>query len=127
LWTSIAAHREYNTRTVPPTRQPDIIVDLKVRAAREPSRTKTLTYALRATPGKHPKYGDSSVNLKHGLNRTIGSRRRQATRTPQSHPPPAVRASGHHDLKRDTIAHLGTLDFVAAKDNVVFLGPVGTG
>ena len=29
-------------------------------------------------------------------------------------------------LKRDTIAHLGTLDFVAAKDNVVFLGPPGT-
>jgi len=26
-------------------------------------------------------------------------------------------------LKRDTIAHLGTLDFVVAKDNVVFLGP----
>jgi DNA replication protein DnaC len=30
-------------------------------------------------------------------------------------------------LKRDTIAHLGTLDFVTAKDNVVFLGPRGTG
>jgi len=30
-------------------------------------------------------------------------------------------------LKRDTIAHLGTLDFVVAKDNVVFLGPPGTG
>jgi DNA replication protein DnaC len=30
-------------------------------------------------------------------------------------------------LKRDTIAHLGTLDFVDAKDNVVFLGPPGTG
>jgi DNA replication protein DnaC len=30
-------------------------------------------------------------------------------------------------LKRNTIAHLGTLDFVAAKDNVVFLGPPGTG
>ena len=30
-------------------------------------------------------------------------------------------------LKRDTIAHLGTLDFVAARDNVVFLGPPGTG
>jgi len=26
-------------------------------------------------------------------------------------------------LKRDSIAHLGTLDFVVAKDNVVFLGP----
>jgi DNA replication protein DnaC len=30
-------------------------------------------------------------------------------------------------LKREAIAHLGTLDFVAAKDNVVFLGPPGTG
>jgi DNA replication protein DnaC len=30
-------------------------------------------------------------------------------------------------LKRDTIAHLGTLDFVAGKGNVVFLGPPGTG
>jgi DNA replication protein DnaC len=30
-------------------------------------------------------------------------------------------------LKRDVIAHLGTLDFVTAKDNVVFLGPPGTG
>ena len=26
-------------------------------------------------------------------------------------------------LKRDVIAHLGTLDFIVAKDNVVFLGP----
>src|SRR4051794_29318157 len=30
-------------------------------------------------------------------------------------------------LRRETIAHLGTLDFVAARDNVVFLGPPGTG
>jgi DNA replication protein DnaC len=30
-------------------------------------------------------------------------------------------------LKREVIAHLGTLDFVAAKDNVIFLGPPGTG
>lgn len=30
-------------------------------------------------------------------------------------------------LQRDAIAHLGTLDFVTAKDNVVFLGPPGTG
>jgi DNA replication protein DnaC len=29
--------------------------------------------------------------------------------------------------KRDVIAHLGTLDFVEAKENVVFLGPPGTG
>jgi len=30
-------------------------------------------------------------------------------------------------LRRETIAHLGTLDFVTARDNVVFLGPPGTG
>jgi DNA replication protein DnaC len=28
-------------------------------------------------------------------------------------------------LTRETIAHLGTVDFVTAKDNVVFLGPPG--
>ena len=30
-------------------------------------------------------------------------------------------------LRRDQLAHLGTLDFVAARDNVIFLGPPGTG
>ena len=30
-------------------------------------------------------------------------------------------------LNRDQVAHLGTLDFVTARDNVVFLGPPGTG
>jgi DNA replication protein DnaC len=30
-------------------------------------------------------------------------------------------------LKRDVVAHLGALDFVEARDNIVFLGPPGTG
>jgi DNA replication protein DnaC len=30
-------------------------------------------------------------------------------------------------LKREQVAHLGMLDFVAARENVVFLGPPGTG
>ena len=30
-------------------------------------------------------------------------------------------------LKRETVAHLGTLDFVAGKENVILLGPPGTG
>jgi len=30
-------------------------------------------------------------------------------------------------LRRDLIAHLGTLDFITARDNVIFLGPPGTG
>jgi DNA replication protein DnaC len=32
-----------------------------------------------------------------------------------------------HSLRRDVIAHLGALDFVAGRENVVFLGPPGTG
>ena len=35
--------------------------------------------------------------------------------------------SFQRSLKRDVITHLGTLDFVEARDNVVFLGPPGTG
>jgi DNA replication protein DnaC len=35
--------------------------------------------------------------------------------------------SFQRSLKRDTVLHLGTLDFVAARENVVFLGPPGTG
>jgi DNA replication protein DnaC len=30
-------------------------------------------------------------------------------------------------LKRDQIAHLGTLDFITGRENVIFLGPPGTG
>ncbi|MGA9148383.1 MAG: IS21-like element helper ATPase IstB [Candidatus Nanopelagicales bacterium] len=30
-------------------------------------------------------------------------------------------------LKRELVMHLGTLDFVTAKENVIFLGPPGTG
>jgi DNA replication protein DnaC len=40
---------------------------------------------------------------------------------------PASVARSGSSLKRDQIAHLGTLDFVTGKENVVFLGPPGTG
>jgi DNA replication protein DnaC len=30
-------------------------------------------------------------------------------------------------LRRDVIAHLGTLDFITGRENVIFLGPPGTG
>src|SRR6266550_2655813 len=35
--------------------------------------------------------------------------------------------SFQRSLKRDQVAHLGTLDFIAERANVVFLGPPGTG
>ena len=46
---------------------------------------------------------------------------------------PARKGLGEFDfehqrsVRRDVVAHLGELDFVAAKENVVFLGPPGTG
>jgi DNA replication protein DnaC len=35
--------------------------------------------------------------------------------------------SFQRSLKREVVLHLATLDFVAGRDNVVFLGPPGTG
>jgi DNA replication protein DnaC len=35
--------------------------------------------------------------------------------------------SYQRSVRRDIVVHLGTLDFVEAKDNVMFLGPPGTG
>jgi DNA replication protein DnaC len=35
--------------------------------------------------------------------------------------------SYQRSIRKEVIAHLGALDFIAAKDNVVFLGPPGTG
>jgi DNA replication protein DnaC len=35
--------------------------------------------------------------------------------------------SYQRSIRKDVVAHLGTLDFVVAKDNVIFLGPPGTG
>jgi hypothetical protein len=52
-----------------------------VRTAWESSTIKTLTYALVATLGKHPKNEDSGVNLFDGLDRTKPKRPRQAART----------------------------------------------
>jgi DNA replication protein DnaC len=41
-------------------------------------------------------------------------------------PAPSTRTISR-DRSRDLIAHLGTLDFVTGRENVVFLGPPGTG
>ncbi|GAB3843356.1 hypothetical protein GCM10027610_055720 [Dactylosporangium cerinum] len=47
--------------------------------------------------------------------------------SPPAKPSKTSTSSTKRSLKRDTIAHLGTLDFVTGRDNVVFLGPPGTG
>lgn len=53
-----------------------------------------------------------------------------ASAPPSSRPARASRSSTSSTpagCRRDVIAHLGTLDLVAARDNLVYLGPPGTG
>src|SRR3954471_2485182 len=56
-----------------------------------------------------------------------GGNRLRAARFPAPKPLDDFDFDHQRSLKRDVIAHLGTLDFVVARDNVVFLGPPGTG
>ena len=56
-----------------------------------------------------------------------GELRIKAARFPARKTIEAFDFDHQRSLKRDTLLHLGALDFVAARDNVVFLGPPGTG
>jgi DNA replication protein DnaC len=56
-----------------------------------------------------------------------GEGRIRAARFPARKSPEEFDYDHARGLNRDTVAHLGTLDFVLAKENVVFLGPPGTG
>jgi DNA replication protein DnaC len=56
-----------------------------------------------------------------------GELRIKAARFPARKTIEAFDFDHQRSLKRDTLLHLGALDFVAARENVVFLGPPGTG
>ncbi len=56
-----------------------------------------------------------------------GEGRIRSARFPARKSPEEFDIAHARGLKRDVIAHLGTLDFIAGKQNVAFLGPPGTG
>jgi DNA replication protein DnaC len=56
-----------------------------------------------------------------------GEIRIRAARFPARKPLEEFDFDHQRSLKRKVIAHLGALDFIEAKENVVFLGPPGTG
>ena len=56
-----------------------------------------------------------------------GEARVRAARFPARKGLEAFDFEHQRSVRRDVIAHLGELDFVAARENVVFLGPPGTG
>src|SRR5947209_18237530 len=105
---------------------PDLTRALKARALPEAvdglaerARTETWTYEefLAACLQR-----EVSARESHG-----GEGRIRAARFPSRKSLEEFDFDHARGLKRDIIAHLGTLDFVTAKDNVVFLGPPGTG
>jgi DNA replication protein DnaC len=56
-----------------------------------------------------------------------GEIRIRAARFPQRKSLEEFDFDHQRSLKREVVAHLGTLDFIAGKENVVFLGPPGRG
>jgi DNA replication protein DnaC len=56
-----------------------------------------------------------------------GELRVKAARFPARKTIEAFDFDHQRSLKRDTLLHLGALDFILARENVVFLGPPGTG
>jgi DNA replication protein DnaC len=56
-----------------------------------------------------------------------GEGRIRAARFPARKPLEEFDFDHARGLRRDVIAHLGTLDFITGRENVIFLGPPGTG
>ncbi|WP_431675965.1 IS21-like element helper ATPase IstB [Kitasatospora sp. KL5] len=56
-----------------------------------------------------------------------GEQRIRAARFPSVKTIEEIDASHLRGITRQQLAHLGTLDFITARENVVFLGPPGTG
>ncbi|MGW1729391.1 IS21-like element helper ATPase IstB [Streptomyces sp. NPDC002306] len=56
-----------------------------------------------------------------------GEQRIRAARFPAVKTVEEIDTAHLRGMTRQQLAHLGTLDFIAAKENVVFLGPPGTG
>jgi DNA replication protein DnaC len=56
-----------------------------------------------------------------------GDNRIKAARFPQLKTLEDFDFSYQRSIRKEVVAHLGALDFVEARDNVIFLGPPGTG
>jgi len=121
------------TRTVTKTAARDVAAEVAflTRALKAPTLRESVTRLAdraRAESWSHEEFliaclhREVSARDSHG-----GEGRIRAARFPARKSLEEFDFDHTRNLKRDTIAHLGTLDFVTAKDNVVFLGPPGTG
>jgi DNA replication protein DnaC len=117
------------TRTVTKTAARDVAAEVAflTRALKAPTLRESVTRLAdraRAESWSHEEFliaclhREVSARDSHG-----GEGRIRAARFPARKSLEEFDFDHARNLKRDTIAHLGTLDFVTAKDNVVFLGP----
>ena len=119
------------TKTTTPARDASSEIAYLTRALKAPTLRDSaarLAERARAENWSHEEYlvaclqREVSARESHG-----GEERIRAARFPARKSLEEFDFDDARGLKRDTIAHLGTLDFVTARDNVVFLGPPGTG
>ena len=117
--------------TTTPARDTVAEIAYLTRALKAPTlRTAVERLAERARAEAGPMRSSSllACNARSRPGRTTAAR---AGSEPRDSPPASRLEEFDFDhargLKRDLIAHLGTLDFIAGKDNVIFLGPPGTG
>jgi len=119
------------TKTTSPRRDVSAEIAYLTRALKAPTLRESagrLAERARAQNWSHEEYlaaclqREVSARESHG-----GEGRIRAARFPARKSLEEFDFDHARGLKRDTIAHLGTLDFVTARDNVVFLGPPGTG
>ena len=119
------------TKTTTPARDASSEIAYLTRALKAPTLRDSaarLAERARAENWSHEEYlvaclqREVSARESHG-----GEERIRAARFPARKSLEEFDFDHARGLKRDTIAHLGTLDFVTARDNVVFLGPPGTG
>jgi DNA replication protein DnaC len=120
-----------NTKTTGHSRDVSSEIDYLTRVLKSPALREAadrLAGRARAENWSHQEYlaaclqREVSARESHG-----GDNRIRAAKFPARKSLEEFDFDHARGLKRDIIAHLGTLDFVAARGNVVFLGPPGTG
>ncbi|MFF2808802.1 IS21-like element helper ATPase IstB [Streptomyces sp. NPDC058000] len=76
----------------------------------------------------HPEYLVACLQREVAARESHGGEARvRAARFPANKTIEELDVAYLHGLTREQLAHLGTLDFIAGKENVVLLGPPGTG
>ncbi len=101
------------------------------RALKAPSMARAierLTERARQEEWSHQEFLAACLEREVAARQTNGGELRiKAARFPARKTIEDFDFSFQRSLRRDTLLHLGTLDFVAGRENVVFLGPPGTG